>query len=246
MLTRCCWLWRNFLDELLGTLARLAIFLIGIYIIAAVLIAAIRTFVLPRAASVRITTVVFRTVRWFFQQRGRRITTYEERDELMAMFAPVALLALPVAWTALIICGYALIFFALGVGSLYESFSLAGSSVLTLGFTKSDTFITLMFEFGAATLGLTMVALLIAYLPTMYSAFSKRETLVTLLETRAGSPPSAVEFLLRAKRIDDLNLVNEIWPEWTIWFAEIDETHTSLVALVFFRSPRRHARNAHG
>ncbi|MBC7876241.1 MAG: hypothetical protein H7Y59_03645 [Anaerolineales bacterium] len=83
-----------------------------------------------------------------------------------------------------------------------------------------------------------MVGLLIAYLPTMYSAFSRREQAVNLLEVRAGSPPSASEMLLRFNRIHGLDKLTDYWKTWEIWFADVEESHTTLPALVFFRSPR--------
>lgn len=226
--------------QVLDLLAHLVVVAFGIFIIFAVVIAAVRTFVLPRSAFVWLTTAVFRVVYTVFRVRARRKDTYEERDALMAMLAPVALLALPVVWVMLIILGYTLILWG-GFGmSPYEAFSLAGSSLLTLGFTKSEGVVSLLLEFSAAVFGLTMVALLIAYLPTMYGAFSRRETLVTMLETRAGAPPSPLEMINRAHRIGGLEALNEGWHDWEVWFAEIDETHTSLVALVFFRSPDPH------
>jgi hypothetical protein len=89
-----------------------------------------------------------------------------------------------------------------------------------------------------AALGLIMVALLISYLPTMYSAFSRRETAVTMLEVRAGSPPSAIELIARYHRLQRFDHLHVLWEQWEIWFAEVEETHTSLAALVFFRSPQ--------
>ena len=83
-----------------------------------------------------------------------------------------------------------------------------------------------------------LVALLIAYLPTMYNAFSKREQAVTLLETRGGSPPSAREIISRAHRIAGLEMLDDFWSTWENWFADLAESHTSLTALVFFRSPK--------
>jgi hypothetical protein len=83
-----------------------------------------------------------------------------------------------------------------------------------------------------------IVGLLIAYLPTMYSAFARREQIVTMLEVRAGSPPSALEMLLRFHRNHGLTKLSDYWPVWEAWFADIEESHTTLPALVFFRSPR--------
>jgi hypothetical protein len=84
---------------------------------------------------------------------------------------------------------------------------------------------------------LILVAILIAYLPTIYGAFSKREVAVNQLAVRAGTPPSAAEFVLRAHRIGGLASMTAFWAQWETWFAEVEETHTSLAALVFFRSP---------
>jgi len=94
-----------------------------------------------------------------------------------------------------------------------------------------------LLAFSEAAIGLILVALLIAYLPTMYAAFSRRESAVSLLEVRAGSPPSAAEMILRFNRIHGLTALGEQWRIWEIWFADIEESHTSLPPLVFFRSP---------
>jgi hypothetical protein len=90
-------------------------------------------------------------------------------------------------------------------------------------------------------IGLILVALLISYLPTIYSAFAHRENLVNKLEVRAGSPPSALEMLLRFQRIHGLDRLTEQWVAWETWFSEIEESHISLPALVFYRSAFNHS-----
>lgn len=129
-------------------------------------------------------------------------------------------------------------FWALGEVTWYEAFRLSGSSLLTLGFAHTDIPIYTLLEFSEATIGLILLTLLIAYLPTMYSAFSRRETAVTLLEVRAGDPPSAVELLKRYQRIHGLEALSDQWHTWEVWFADVEESHTSLAMLVYFRSPR--------
>jgi hypothetical protein len=91
--------------------------------------------------------------------------------------------------------------------------------------------------YAEALLGLLLVALVISYLPTMYGAFARREVVVNLLAVRAGTPPSSVELLLRAHRIGMNDTLLDLWLQWERWFAELEESHTSLAALVFFRSP---------
>jgi hypothetical protein len=77
-------------------------------------------------------------------------------------------------------------------------------------------------------------------LPTMYTAFSRREAVVTMLEVRAGSPPSALEMFLRYKRLNRWDKLTDLWLQWENFFVDIEESHTSLAALAFFRSPQAH------
>ena len=91
--------------------------------------------------------------------------------------------------------------------------------------------------FSEAATGLIQIALIISYLPTMYSAFSKREERVSLLTVRAGSPPTALELLLRYNRIHGIDQLDSLWPGWEVWFADLEESHSSLAPLMFFRSP---------
>ena len=111
---------------------------------------------------------------------------------------------------------------------------------MTLGFVQVSGLTLTFIVFSEAAIGLILVALLISYLPAMYGAFSKRETLVSMLEVRAGAPPTAIEMLARYHRLNRLQLLSEMWVIWEGWFSELEETHTSLAALSFFRSPRPH------
>lgn len=156
----------------------------------------------------------------------------------MAYYAPIGVLLLLPAWYVLILLGYGAIYWALGAGDLFDAMRLSGSSLYTLGFEISKTPPVTLFVFTEAMVGLMLVGLLIAYLPTMYSAFSRREQAVSMAEVRAGNPPSALEMLLRYNRIHGLDRLAEYWKIWEAWFADVEESHTTLPALVFFRSPR--------
>ena len=124
--------------------------------------------------------------------------------------------------------GYAAMFWALNVGDLFAVFRLSGSSLISLGFDASETLFVTILVFSEAMIGLILVAMLIAYLPTMYSAFSRREQVVNMLEVRAGSPPSALEMLLRFHRNQGLEKLADYWKVWEDWFADIEESHTTL------------------
>ncbi len=219
-------------------LVQVIVFLAGAGLVAATLYSATVTFVLPRAANTWMMRIIFGSVWSIFKLLVRRSRGYAARDRILALLAPVSLLSLLPAWLGLVGLGYAGMFWAVGVGSWYQAFRSSGSALLTLGFMNPEGILFTMLEFTEATIGLMLVALLIAYLPSIYSAFSRREALVTLLEVRAGNPPSAVEMIARYHRIHGLEHLTEQWQTWEGWFADIEESHTSLAALVFFRSPQ--------
>lgn len=214
-----------------------AVFCLGGAIVLLTLNSALRTFVLPRSARDWLTALVFISLRYLFNLVVSRVKRYVRRDAIMAVYAPLALMLLLPVWYTLVTFGYTLMFWATGVSGLYQAFLTSGSSLLTLGFARSDGLLHLILIYSEATIGLLLVALLIAYLPTMYSAFSQREEAVTRLEVRAGSPPSAIEFMLRHHRLERLDVLTDVWRSWEEWFSALDESHTSLAPLVFFRSP---------
>jgi hypothetical protein len=219
-------------------LPRILVFLAGLLAVILTLSSAISTFVLPRAARSQLNRVVFGALRRIIDFLAHFAKTYNGRDGIMAYYAPIGLLLLLPTWYLLILLGYAAIYWALGMGNLFAVFRLSGSSLFTLGFDISKTPIVTLIAFTEAMVGLLLVGLLIGYLPTMYAAFSRREQTVNMLEVRAGSPPSALEMILRFHRNHGLEKLSDYWKTWEAWFADIEESHTTLSALIFFRSPR--------
>jgi hypothetical protein len=220
---------------------RIIAFVLGVCIVAGTFISALRTFVLPRSASGFISKTVFILIRYCFDLRMKTQQTFAARDRSLELYAPTTLIALLVAWLLCIQVGYMCMYWAVDMQALYDIFKISGSSLLTLGFTLVDNLPTTILVFSEATIGLILIAMLISYLPTIYTAFARREEAVTMLEVRAGSPPSAVEMIERYSRLRRLSLLNEeIWTPWEVWFVNIEESHTSLAALPFFRSPQPH------
>jgi len=217
---------------------RVLVFILGLVLAISTLFSALSTFVLPRSARSRLNRILFGQLRRIFDKLMAFAKTFERKDAIFAYFAPVGLMLLVPTWYVLMTVGYGAMYWALGVGDIYTSLRLSGSSLLTLGFATSENFPVNLLIFSEATLGLILVALLIAYLPTMYSAFSRREEYVNLLEVRAGNPPSSVEMLKRFNRIQGLERLAAYWSSWEVWFADLEESHTTLPTLVFFRSPR--------
>lgn len=227
---------------------RALVFLVGLVLVSRTVNSAIRTFVLPRGAPDAITAMVFLVTRRFFNMRARFAKDVYAQDRVLVMYGPAATLLLLPVWIGLIITGYMFMYWALEMNTWVHAFRFSGSSIFTLGYEYSERFDMTLLSFSEAGMGLLIVALLITYLPAMYSAFATREAAVAQLASRAGSPPSPVTMITRMQRIHKLDNLTAFWREWEILFSQIQESHTSLAPLLFFRShdPRMHWATAAG
>jgi len=219
---------------------RTVAFVVGFFIVGATVFSAIRTVILPRAAQSWLTRVVFVGTRIPIMALAGPKRSYLWRDRVLALYGPVSLFSLPLVWLTVVMLGYTLIFWSIEPG-LGRAFHLSVSSVTTLGFANADTVLERVCAFMEAGLGLSLVALMITFLPAIYNAFARREVQVGQLEVRAGSPPSAAKFLMRHQLIgslEDSTDLDATFQRWERWFAQIEESHLTYPALVFFRSPQ--------
>jgi hypothetical protein len=208
---------------------------IGLAVIGRTVLSAVRTFVVPRGDNDALSRLAFRAIRRVFDLIATPDRDYAFRDRIMAYYGPIALMLLPAWWLVLLVFGFGAIYWALGL-PVDEALVVSGSSLLTLGFREPAIPGGDGFAFVEAAIGLALVALLISYLPTIYGAFSRRELLVSLLEVRADSPPSPVVMITRMHRVSGLDALHDLFERWEGWFAELEETHSSLPVLVFYRS----------
>jgi hypothetical protein len=222
------------------TIVQVVVFLLGLALVVAVFGSALRTVVLPRGIPARITRFVFLAMRGLFRLRARPGLPYEDRDRIMAMYAPASLIVLLLTWITTVMLGYTAMYWGLGSTSFRDAFALSGSSVLTLGFGRPADLPTTVLVFTEAAVGFILLALLITYLPSIYGVFSRREHMVAGMDLRGGSPPSAVEVLQRSWQVDGFKTLGTLWRRAEQWFLELMETHTSFPAVVFFRSPVPH------
>ena len=156
----------------------------------------------------------------------------------MAYYAPLGLMLLLPTWYLLICLGYTAVYWSLGVGGFARIVPPQRIIALHARLRSAPgSLVASAPAFSEGMLGLIMVALLIAYLPAMYSAFSRREQAVNMLEVRAGVPPSAVEMLLRFARIHGLDKLGDYWRLLGGGSRRSEESHTTVATLVFFRSP---------
>jgi hypothetical protein len=220
---------------------RVLVFVAGVYLVSSTLLSALQTFVLPRAANVRLARFAFTVTRQVLDGMGARKPSYEKTDRLLAFLAPVGLMVLPAIWLLMVFVGFGMIFWGIGIDPIGEAVLVSGSSIFTLGFERPDPhqhYGALLLTFMESAIGLGLLALLISYLPTIYAAFSRREIAVSMLEALAGTPPSPLVLLKRHHRVQGLARLDDTWRRYREWFADIEEGHTSLAALVFLRSPQ--------
>lgn len=197
----------------------------------------ISVLVVPRGRATWLTRRVSNLVSGSFRIAVRKARTYEAKDRLLARVGPLNLLVMLVVWLLLFHLGYSLVLMLITGGNLGAAAREAGSSLYTLGFASRPIASVTALDFMAAATGLIVVALQIAYLPVLYSAFSRREILVTTLQSRAGSPAWGPEILARHQLVNIVDNLRYFYAEWETWAAEVAESHANYPILVQFRSP---------
>jgi hypothetical protein len=213
---------------------------LGSLIIVAVWVNVAVTLLIPRGR-VGFIKIVDRFVDQLYTAALRPVRTWERRDALLASQPAATLGLLLVIWLTAFVAGFGLLLWLPG-GSLPDAVREAGSSLFTLGFADRSAAAPSVIDFLAAASGLVIVALQIAYLPTMYAAYNRRETEVTLLRPRAGSPAWGPELLARAQMVPGgLDQLTVLYQGWERWAADVAESHASYPVLLRFRSPETHS-----
>jgi Ion channel len=220
--------------------------LVSVLIILAILLDAFETVVLPRRVTrkVRLARAFYR-VTWIpFAAIARRIKSNRRREGYLGFFGPLSLIMLLIVWAVGLVAGFGVLHWSLGSRlnindgqvNLGSYFYFSGTTFFTLGYgdiTAAETMARVLAILEAG-LGFGFLALIIGYLPVIYQAFSRREASITLLDARAGSPPSAAELLRRhGQNIADLD---RLLYNWERWAAELMESHLSYPVLCYYRS----------
>jgi len=211
---------------------------LGLLLVAVTWASMVATLVTPRGRSPFqwIGRVATRSTRLVFVGIARLAKRFEIKDAILAGMGPVALLSQLVAFLSLFLLGYSLALWPYA-GSFVVAVREAGSSMFTIGLAHvggpSNDVLVIM----AAATGAVAIALQIGYLPAIYQAFNRRESLVTLMEARAGLPAWGPELLARHQLIQTLDALPDLYRAWEQWAAEVSESHTSYPVLILFRSP---------
>jgi hypothetical protein len=217
---------------------------VGVLLILAGAWSVIGTVIVPRRIRSRLTRVVARGVDAVFHFVADGFDSYEPRDRILAAQAPIQLILQIVAWLAVFELGFALLLWpTMKSGGLAGAFTLAGSSLCTLGYLAPRSNGSTGLADIAALVGLGTVALQIGYLPTLYAAFNRREALVTMLDSRAGVPSWGPELLARThyglgSGVSAMGQLPGLFQDWERWSADVSESHATYLPLINFRSPR--------
>lgn len=195
----------------------------------------VRTLLLPGSRIGVLLRGIDQSTDWLFRVMGRLGADHARRHRWRTIHAPMILALQLWCWLLLFFAGFAVMLwpFTHGLGRALEE---SGSSLLTLGFAWTHQGSATGLDLAAGATGLIIVALQIAYLPTLYSAFNRREAEVALLSVRAGSPAWGPELLARVKLMQALSQLPAYYATWERWAAEVAESHSSYPVLLRFRA----------
>jgi len=214
------------------------LFVLGMGIVLLTLGEVLFVMVLPRrpAGIERLTLQVNRGVRLVFVALSRLAKTYEGKDALLAPTAPVALVAQLLFWAVSLTVGFALMLQPT-VHSLSNGLIQSVTALFTVGAVHVGGRPATAIDIAVGAIWVVIVALQIAYLPALYGAFSRREGLVSLLESRAGIPAWGPELLARHQLVGISDTLPALYAAWEEWAADVAESHTTYPILLLFRSP---------
>ena len=223
-------------------------FIAGVAIFLIVVWDAFEAIILPRRV-----TRKFRLTRLFYRSTWRTwkffaglISTRKPREALLGFFGPMSLILLIVVWALGLVLGFGLMQYGAGSAvnasgsqpGFWTDIYLSGTTFFTLGLgdVVPRTTLSRVLVVAEGGFGFGFLAALIGYLPFIYGSFSKREVNISLLDSRAGTPPTAGELLRRHSYEGGLEALRDLLKDWELWTAELMESHLSYPVLAFFRS----------
>ncbi|MGH7134917.1 MAG: potassium channel family protein, partial [Pirellulales bacterium] len=229
---------------------RVLVGLAGLVLIVLVLVDGFEAMVLPRRVvrPFRPARAYYRLAWGFWRALACRLPKGKRREDFLSVFGPLSLLVLFAIWAWGLIGGFALIHSALATpllgatshapASFFEYFYLSGVTFFTLGYGDLLPSATLgrLLAMAEAGIGFGFIALIIGYLPGLSQSASQRELTISLLDARAGSPPTAAEGVTRAAKLGALSASTAFFAEWERWAAQVLESHLSYPVLMYYRS----------
>jgi hypothetical protein len=220
----------------------------GFVLVFIILMDAFETVVLPRRIkrSFRIASTFYKKTWRFWSRLGQHIKSPNRREGFLAYFGPLSLIVLMGFWAVGLIFGFAFVQYGLGehlsLGNekitFWKVLYLSGETLATLGYgdITPNNGAARALAVLEAFMGFGFLGIVIGYLPVIYNSFATREIEISLLDARAGSPPTAAEFLGRLGCCPEQTVLDEIFRDWERWCADLLSSHISYPVLVYFRS----------
>ncbi len=221
---------------------------IGLAMLFTVLLDAFEAMVLPRRATRkhRLARYYYRSLWFLWVRAGDTLRQRAWRQHFLSIFGPLSMFGLFTLWVTSLVLAFALFQWSLAeplggelsAPSLGACAYLSGETFFTLGYgdLAPNGTIGRLLSVVEAGMGFGFMAVIIGYLPVLYQAFSRRERTIGLLDARAGSPPTAGEFLSRLAKAGALSQTDNLLWEWESWSADLLESQLSFPVLAFYRS----------
>jgi hypothetical protein len=220
----------------------------GFFVLCAILWEAFESIILPRRVTrpLRLVRLFYRTTWTLWAAQSRLFHSKKLREAHLSYYGPLSLLMLFATWAFCLVLGFAMLHWAAGSAlaapgetpTFRTDLYLSGTTFFTLGLgdVTPRTSLARVITVAEGGTGFGFLAIMISYLPTLYGAFSQRELNISLLDARAGSPPTAAELLRRHAQFADSEVLTPYLRDWEIWAAQIMESHLSYPVLCYFRS----------
>ncbi len=222
----------------LDLLSRGAATIAGLFLVLATTISLMRTVVIPRSLRSAISDTVATAVIKIAQVISRAPRTYRGRDSVLAWAGPTIIILQLITWLVLYLFAYAFLIYGVGGHNYPDALTQAGSSLFTLGFAASSNSDQTIIDFFAGATGPIVIAMLIGFLPTIYSSYLEREVDVTMLSAMGGEPAWGPEFLARHALADNVDTLPATFAHWSRWASALRMTHVTYPVLVWVRSAR--------
>jgi hypothetical protein len=228
---------------------KLFVAIAGLFIAFATLWEAFETIILPRRVTrpVRLVRIFYRVTWTMWASINRSFRSKTMREAHLSYYGPLSLLGLFATWAFVLILAFSMLHWAAGSAintppgetpTFRTDFYMSGTTFFTLGLgdVTPRTALARAITVAEGGTGFAFLGLMISYLPTLYGAFSQRELNISLLDARAGSPPTAAELLRRHAQFSDNEVLTPYLQDWEIWAAQLMESHLSYPVLCYFRS----------
>ena len=219
------------------------VFIAGMVIFLVVAWDAFEVIILPRRVTrkFRLTRFYYRSTWGVWKAVAR---TFSSRK--LGFFGPISLLFLIGVWAIGLILSFGMMQYGAGSAvnltaltpSLYTDIYLSGTTFFTLGLgdVVPRSGIARFLVVAEAGFGFGFLAAVIGYLPFIYGAFAEREVDISLLDSRAGTPPTAGELFRRHSFPNGHEALRSLLKDWELWSAQLMESHLSYPVLAYFRS----------